>query len=265
MSEALVEDVTPIPIVPSRPRRRVSSIPVKRILSAGTRAMFTRDGLRIFAAQFQATVISGASLIILAGLATGVVLTMQFGEGLQRFGAASMIPSLVALTIVRGTGPLLSALLFAGKAGSSCAAELAAMVSTQQIDALKSVGVDPMERVVAPRYIALVLGTMLLSVASIAAGLIGCVLTSLVSSDSSTLWFYHRVQGGLSPGDIGFAVVKAFIFGNLIAIAACFTGMNLSNKSAQATALAATSAVVRASFAVIIADVFLTKISLWLK
>ncbi len=236
-----------------------------RFIRGVCRTLFTHDGIKSFAAQFSANVISGVSLTVVAGLATGIVLTMQFGEGMARFGATSMIPSLVALTVVRGTGPLLSALLFAGKAGGSVAAELASMVSTQQFDALKSVGVDPIERVIAPRFLALLFGAPLLALSSIAAGLVGCLAISMATSETSTIWFINQLQSGLKPMDVIFAVFKSFIFGAIVAIVSSIIGSSSKNKTAQLTSVAATSTVVRSSFAIIAMDVVLTKLNLWLQ
>ena len=199
-----------------------------------------------------------ANIIFLTGFFTGGVLCLQTFPTLKGYGAQDQTGYLVALSLVRELGPVLTALMVTGRVGSAISAELGSMVVSQQIDAMRALGTDPVRKLVTPRLIALVVTMPLLTVAADVFGIIGggMVATTLYGQSADT--FVSSVRYGIKHDDILGGVIKPLVFAVLIGAIACHKGLSTEGGTVG-VGRSTTSAVVTASIVVIIADFFLAK------
>lgn len=202
-------------------------------------------------------------LVASTGFLMGAVLTLQLRPTMLRFGAASFMPDMIGVAFIREIGPVLTALICAGKIGSGIGAELGSMKVTEQIDAMEVSGTNPFKFLVVTRVWACIIMLPLLVIAADVVGLLGsCFIESAKGEVSLTLYF-NRVFTTLVIGDIIPATIKSFFFGLVIGIVGCYKGFN-SDKGTEGVGKAANTAVVMASlllfivdfFAVLIADIF---------
>jgi phospholipid/cholesterol/gamma-HCH transport system permease protein len=200
-------------------------------------------------------------IICVSGLAVGMVLGLQGYNTLVRFGAEQSLGAVVGLSLVRELGPVLTGLLATGRAGSATAAEIGAMVTTQQLDGLRMMSVDPVDFVVAPRALALVVAMPLLSGLFIACGVFGgyFVGVHLMGLDGGV--YLSSLESSVDfHDDVAQSLVKALVFGVLVALIATWRGYTSVPTSAGVSA-ATTSTVVVSSVAILLADYVIT--SLW--
>ena len=209
-------------------------------------------------AQMDVIGVGSLPIIFLTGFFTGGVLTLQTFPTLKSYGAQDQTGYLVALSLVRELGPVLTALMVTGRVGSAISAELGSMVVSQQIDAMRALGSDPVRKLVAPRLIALLLMMPLLTVTADVFGIIGggTVATMLYGMSPET--FVSSVRNGITGDDLLGGVIKPLIFGLLIGTVACHKGLNTEGGTVG-VGRSTTSAVVTASIVVIVADFFLAK------
>jgi len=198
------------------------------------------------------------AIIAVSGLFIGFVLALQGYYILQRYGSAEALGLMVALSLLRELGPVVSALLFAGRAGTSLTAEIGLMKAGEQLSAMEMMAVDPVQRILAPRFWAGVITMPLLAAVFSAVGILGgwLVGVALIGVDPGAFW--GQMQGGVDVWkDLGNGVVKSFVFG----VAVTFTAL-LQGFEAQATpegvSRATTRTVVVASLAVLGLDFVLT-------
>jgi phospholipid/cholesterol/gamma-HCH transport system permease protein len=198
-------------------------------------------------------------IIVLTGFFTGGVLILQAYPTLAYYGAQSQAGQGVATTLIRELGPVLAALMVAGRVGSAISAELGSMVVSQQIDAMRALGTSPIRKLVTPRVIALLVTLPLLTVTADLFGLIGggIVANQLYGLDSNL--YITSVRNGVDIEDVIGGVIKPLVFGLIIGIIACYKGLNTSGGTAG-VGRSTTSSVVTASINVIIADFFLSKL-----
>ena len=198
-------------------------------------------------------------IIILTGLFTGEVLVLQVYPTLASYGAQTQAGQAVATTLVRELGPVLCALMVAGRVGSAISAELGSMVVSQQIDAMRALGTSPVRKLVTPRIVALVFTLPLLTVAADVFGLIGggIVGKQLYGLDPNS--YIASARNGIDIDDVLGGVIKPIVFGFIIGVVSCFRGLNTSGGTVG-VGKSTTNAVVTASICVIIADFFLSKI-----
>lgn len=194
-------------------------------------------------------------------LFTGMVLALQTAYSLSVYGGETFVGDIVALSIVRELGPVLVALVVAGRVGAGITAELGTMAVTEQVDALRALAASPIKKLVVPRVGALVVIVPLLTVLSITIGIFGGLLMALVEIGQTRAFYVSHVLGALSVEDIFSGVGKTVFFGLLIGIIACYNGLNASG-GADGVGKATTNTVVVASISVIISDFFLTKVFL---
>ena len=197
-------------------------------------------------------------IIMVSGLFIGMVLGLQGFETLQHYGAEETMGVLVALSLVRELGPVVTALLFASRAGSAITAEIGLMKATEQLKAMDMMAIDPMARVVAPRFWAGVMSMPLLAALFSATGIFGgyLVATLLVGVDSGVFWsnlhaavdFRYDVLNGF---------VKSIVFGIAISIIATFEGFD-ADPTAEGVARATTRTVVKSALSVLLLDLILT-------
>lgn len=197
-------------------------------------------------------------IILLTGFFTGGVLTLQSVPTLAYYGGQSQTGMLVAFTLIRELGPVLSALMVSGRVGSAISAELGSMVVSQQIDAMRALGTDPTRKLVTPRIVALVLMLPLLTVAADIFGLIGGAVTASSIFGIDYQSFINSVRNGVKIEDIVGGVIKPLFFGLIIGSIACYKGLKTTGGTVG-VGRSTTSAVVLSSIMVIIFDFFLSR------
>lgn len=218
--------------------------------------------------QMDAVGVQSLPIVLLTGFFTGMVLALQSSVQLEAFGATMYIGRLVAASMIRELGPVLAGLMVAGRVGSGIAAQLGSMKVTEQIDALNTLGTDPIKKLVTPRLIAALTMLPILTVITDVAGIVGGNLISslYVGVPSSLYWrtvWEQIAAGGFTfryiPNDFIQGLVKPFVFGGIIAVTACFHGLNTSGGT-EGVGLATTRTVVAASITLLVVNYFITQI-----
>jgi phospholipid/cholesterol/gamma-HCH transport system permease protein len=200
-----------------------------------------------------------APLIITAGLAIGVVLSMHTRASLERFGAEAIIPAGLAIALIRETGPLTAGLLVSGRVGAGIGAEIGAMKVTEQIDALEANAVDAFKYLAVTRIIALMIAMPLLTLMMDFSGIVGGYLAEVVVSGMSWQLYFERAFSYIAFSDLIPATLKTVVFGYLIAVAASYLGFTTS-RGTEGVGEASTRSVVMGSMLIILGDVILVKI-----
>ena len=198
------------------------------------------------------------SIILVSGLLIGFVLGLQGYNTLRRYGSEEALGLLVTLSLVRELGPVVTALLFAGRAGTSLTAEVGLMKAGEQIDAMEMMAVDPVERVLAPRFLAAVICMPLLASLFSSMGVLGGYLVGveMIGVDAGAFW--SQMQDGVDwLDDVGNGVVKSVVFGFTVAFVALYVGYH-ADATPEGVARATTTTVVVASLAVLALDFILT-------
>jgi phospholipid/cholesterol/gamma-HCH transport system permease protein len=198
-------------------------------------------------------------IIILTGFFSGVVITMQMSRALATYGATGQIGQIVAITLVRELGPVLSSLLVAGRNASGIASELGSMKVTEQIDAMRALGTDPIQKLVTPRLIATAVVLPMLTIIADFVGLVGGYLIAHLTLNITTSQYWNTAWQALDWSDVAQGVMKPFIFAIVIALVGCFYGMRTSGGT-QGVGRATTQAVVVASVWIFILTAFITRI-----
>lgn len=208
---------------------------------------------------------SSLFLVCATGFIMGVVLTLQVRPTMIEFGAVSYMPNMVGIAFVREIGPMITALICAGKIGSSIGAELGSMKVTEQIDAMEVSGTNPFKYLVVTRIWACILMLPLLIVMADTVGLLGSYLIESTKGEVTMTLYFGRAFGVMSFGDVVPATVKSFFFGLVIGTVGCYKGYH-SQKGTKGVGTAANTAVVLSSLllfvvdflAVLVADIFYT-------
>lgn len=197
-------------------------------------------------------------IIVVSGLFVGMVLGLQSYVTLVTFGAEDWVGVVVALSLVRELGPVISALLFAGRAGSALTAEIGLMRATEQIDGMQMMAVDPIKRVVAPRFLAGLLAMPLLAAIFSAVGIFGGAFVAVELLGVSDGAYWGQIQSEVSlTGDVYNGVIKSLVFGLVVTWIAVFEGYDTVPTS-EGVSRATTRTVVNASLAVLGLDFILT-------
>ncbi len=197
-------------------------------------------------------------IIVVSGLFVGMVLGLQGYDTLQRYGSSEALGILVALSLVRELGPVVAALLFASRAGSAITAEIGLMKATEQLSAMEMMAVNPIARVVAPRFWAGVISMPLLAAMFSALGIFGGYLVGvqLIGVDEGSFW--SQMQAAVDfREDILNGVIKSFVFGVIVSWIAVFEGYD-ADPTAEGVSRATTHTVVTSSLAILAADFILT-------
>ena len=198
------------------------------------------------------------AIIAVSGLFVGFVLALQGYNILQRYGSSEAVGLMVALSLLRELGPVVTALLFAGRAGTSLTAEIGLMKAGEQLSAMEMMAIDPMRRIVAPRFWAGVITMPLLTAVFNAVGVLGGWVVSvwMIGVDPGAFW--SQMQGGVDVwGDLGNGVLKSFVFGVAVTFVALLQGYE-AKPTAEGVSRATTRTVVMASLAVLGLDFVLT-------
>jgi phospholipid/cholesterol/gamma-HCH transport system permease protein len=205
---------------------------------------------------------SGAEALPIIGLISfllGIIFAFVGVIQLERFGAGIFVADLVALGMVREMGPIMTAILMAGRTGAAFAARLGTMQVNEEIDALTTLGLDSMDFLVLPRVLALVVMMPLLTLYANAVGILGGMAVALAMLDVSAVQYWVQTQSALSVASLGTGMLKALVYGIVVALAGCRNGLECGS-SAQAVGLATTSAVVSAIVWIIVTASILTVI-----
>jgi phospholipid/cholesterol/gamma-HCH transport system permease protein len=200
-----------------------------------------------------------APLIVIAGLAIGIVLSMHTRASLERFGAEAMIPAGLAIALIRETGPLTAGLLVAGRVGAGIGAEIGAMKVSEQIDALEASAVDAFKYLAVTRIVALMIVMPLLTIMMDFAGIFGGYIAEAAVSGMSWQVYFERAFSYIAYSDIVPATLKTVVFGYLIAVVSSYLGFTTS-RGTEGVGEASTRSVVMASMLIIVSDVILVKI-----
>lgn len=198
-------------------------------------------------------------LIIITAVSTGMVMSLQYGLGLEKFGGKPYVPRLVASTILREMGPVFTGLMIAARVGAGIASEIGSMVVTQQVDAIRALGTSPIKRIVIPRIIACAISLpLLVAICAVIANLGGLVIGHYeLGLDPN--FYYRRVLETSNLKDYITGFAKSFFFALFISIPACYYGLNVKNGTKE-VGLATTKAVVTGSLLIFVGDFFLTKL-----
>ena len=198
-------------------------------------------------------------LVALAGAATGVVLSLQTRDSLARLGAGSLLPSVIAFSLIKETGPIITGLIISGRVGAGIGAELGSMKVTEQIDAMEASAIDPYKFLAWTRVLACVLMLPLLTVAADFFGILGGWATNTIMEPISLRLFIQNGFKTVTFSDFFPPTIKTAIFGFIIGLVAAFQGMRTQGGT-EGVGRSATSAVVLCSLFIILADVLLVRL-----
>jgi phospholipid/cholesterol/gamma-HCH transport system permease protein len=210
---------------------------------------------------YQADLIGFGSLpiVVLTGLSIGAELALNSANTLQRFGSLSLIGQLVSVGMVRELGPIITGLMVAGRNASGMASELGSMLVTEQIDAMRALGTDPLKKLVTPRVVATVFMLFFLTIISDLLGLFGGALISTFLYGMDWHQYWSTAWQILVFQDVFMGLLKPLLFGFIIATIGCYYGLN-ARGGTQGVGRATTQAVVASSVLILVVDLLVTKL-----
>lgn len=227
------------------------------LIACFTRPFYGSEVMR----QMDELGVKSVSITGITALFTGMVLALQTAYSLAAFGGKQFVGRVVALSLVRELGPVLTALMVGGRVGSGITAELGSMTVTEQVDALRAMAISPVRRLVAPRVIATVLMMPVLTGLADFLGILGGLGIAVVELGLTTQDYLTSIWSQLQISDIMSGLAKTFFFGFEIALIGCWNGLRTEG-GAAAVGVATTRTVVFASICVLVSDFFLTKLFL---
>jgi phospholipid/cholesterol/gamma-HCH transport system permease protein len=198
-------------------------------------------------------------IVILVGFFSGAVMAMQMARALAQYGAVGQTGQLVALTLVRELGPAMTSLMVAGRNASGMASELGSMKVTEQIDAMRALGTDPVQKLVTPRLIATFTVLPLLTIIADFVGIFGGFLIAYFVLNMPANQYWNTAWQALDYNDIAQGLIKPFVFAFAIALTGCFYGLNTTGGT-QGVGRATTQAVVVSSVMIFFLTFFITRI-----
>lgn len=199
----------------------------------------------------------GAPIVLLINFLVGLIMALQAAEQLQRFGADVFVANLVGLSMTRELGPLMTAIVVAGRSGAAYAAELGTMKVSEEVDALHTLGLDPQRFLVLPRVVALTLVVPILTLGGVFVGCIGGLLVGVTTLDLTAAAYLGALRSALDIGDVFGGLVKSAAFAAMITLVACQRGL-AARKGAAGVGASTTSAVVTILFSLIVIDAMFT-------
>ena len=231
-----------------------------RLSGHTARGVFTRPFyFHDLVEQLESIGLGSLTVVLLTGFFTGAVLALQSGMTLDQFGARPYVGRLVSASMIKELGPVLTALMLAGRVGSGIAAELGSMVVTDQVAALRALGTDPVRKLVVPRVLAGFIMCPILTVVSNAVGLLGGWLIAVSQLRVASSVYWQSVTDGLYLEDIWMGLIKPFFLGFIIVTIGCHVGLRTSGGT-QGVGRSTTRAVVAASVTVLVVDFFVTRL-----
>ena len=214
---------------------------------------------RLLAEQVHQVGNRSLSLVLAAALSTGMVMALQFGLGLEKFGGKLYVPKIVALSIVRELGPIFTSLMVAGRVGAGIASEIGSMMVTQQIDAIRALGTSPIKRVVIPRVLGTVIALPILTTFANTVGVLGAIFVCGLELGLDPAFSYTKVTVTITYTDYLVGILKTIFFAVMISVSACYFGLNV-REGTKGVGIATTKAVVVGSIMIVVSDFFLTKL-----
>jgi phospholipid/cholesterol/gamma-HCH transport system permease protein len=208
--------------------------------------------------QSDAIGVGSLPIVLLTGFFTGAVLALQASNTLSRFGSIDLVGQLVSTSMVRELGPVLTSLMVAGRNSSGMASELGSMMVTEQIDAMRALGTDPMKKLVTPRVAATVFMLFFLAIISDLVGLTGGLMVAKVLLRLDARQYWESAWQTLVFEDVFMGLIKPVLFGFIIATVGCFYGMN-ARGGTQGVGRATTQAMVASSVLILVFDFFVTR------
>jgi phospholipid/cholesterol/gamma-HCH transport system permease protein len=202
-------------------------------------------------------------IVLLTGFFIGAVMVLQTAAQFERFGQTALTADVVSLALVRELGPSITGLLVAGRNSSGMASELGSMLVTEQVDAMRAMGTDPIRKLVTPRMVATVLMLPLLTAMADFLGLIGGYIVSYFTLRLGAVSFWTRAVDALEFSDLMQGLSKPLVFGFILSTVGCYQGLNVKGGT-QGVGRATTQAVVISSVFILVSNFFLTKLMLFL-
>jgi phospholipid/cholesterol/gamma-HCH transport system permease protein len=231
-----------------------------RMCVAAVRSTVTRPFYRYdVVEQFEAIGLGSLTVVILTGFFTGAVLALNTGITLDQFGARDFVGRLISASMVKELGPVLTGLMLAGRVGSGIAAELGSMMVTDQINALRALGTDPIRKLVVPRLLAGFFMTPVLTIIADGVGILGGWIIAVSQLRVASSLYWTSILEGLYMEDAWQGLIKPFVLGFVIVTIGCHVGLR-ARGGTQGVGRATTNAVVASSVAVIAVDFFLTRL-----
>jgi phospholipid/cholesterol/gamma-HCH transport system permease protein len=207
-----------------------------------------------------------ATIVMLVGLFTGMVLGLQLFHTLVKFGSVGVLGTAVALSLIRELGPVLTAIMITARAGSSIAAEIGIQRISEQIDALDTMRIDSLRYLVSPRIAASIISFPLLTALFDLIGILGGFITGVMLMGLNAGTYFHHVRAGVEMEDITGGFIKAVVFAVLVSMVCCFQGyythLRRDSYGAKAVGLSTTSAVVMSCVIILVADYVVTSLLL---
>jgi phospholipid/cholesterol/gamma-HCH transport system permease protein len=209
--------------------------------------------------QMESLGVRSIGIVVVSSLFIGMVMTIQFAFGLRRFGGLEYIPRVVVLSFARELAPTLTAVIVGGRIGSGMAAEVGAMNVTEQVDAIRALGADPVKKLVVPRVVAAIIVMPFLGMFALALGTLGAIFVCRFEFGISERFFMSSALETLQMQDFLSGIAKTPVFGLIISIVGCHFGLRTSGGT-EGVGLSTTRTVVVVSIAILVADFMMTKI-----
>lgn len=227
-----------------------------RTIRAMTRRPFET---RAFLYQLESLGVQSTAIVAVTSVFIGMVMTIQFAYGLQRFGGLEYIPRVVVLSFLRELAPTLTAVIVGGRIGSGMAAEVGAMNVTEQVDAIRALGAEPAKKLVLPRMAAAIVAMPILSLFALCLGTLGAIIICDLEYNIQPRLFLRSSLETVNMGDLFAGLMKTPVFGFIMAIVGCHFGLNTKGGT-EGVGRSTTKTVVVVSIAILIADFMLTKL-----
>lgn len=202
-------------------------------------------------------------IVSITGFIIGLVLAMQSQPVMQRFGAGDFLPGMVALSVVRELGPVITALIFAGRVSSGIGAELGSMRVTEQIDAMEVSAVNPFKYLVVTRVVATTMILPILTIYVVIIAILGGYIAIIITESMNWQYYQAAVINSIEFGDFIPGIAKTFVFGYIVGLVGCYKGFTAEGGT-EGVGRASTTSVVLSSLLLLVFDMVLGKLSLWL-
>jgi phospholipid/cholesterol/gamma-HCH transport system permease protein len=237
--------------------QEVFLLAIRSLFGAFRRPYYVRDIL----AQMDLIGVGSLAVVVLTGFFTGAVLTLQTSSSLSKFGAKALTGQLVALSLVRELGPVLAALMVAGRVGSGMASELGSMLVTEQINAMRALGTDPVKKLVVPRILATTTMLPLLTIIADGIGVLGGMFIAVMFLQITANLYLSSAWRGLTYMDLLGGILKPVVFGATLSVVGCYCGLRTYGGT-QGVGRSTTQAVVAASILILVFNLVMTQIIL---
>lgn len=222
------------------------------------KALRGRFYMRLLTEQLYHVGIRSLPLVLITAASTGMVMSLQFGLGLEKFGGKLYVPKLVAITVLREMGPVFTSLMLAARVGAGIASEIGSMVVTQQIDAIRALGTSPIKKIVIPRVLACLIALPLLAAFANIIGNLGGLIIGATELGIDPQFYFLKVITTSTIMDYTSGFGKTFFFALFIALPSCYFGLNVKNGTKE-VGIATTKAVVVSSILILMGDFVLSK------